>query len=418
MMRFLQDRKKLVRLLLTLAVLAVIGPYCYVNTRPTQITVIVRDSETGAFLPDTLIQVQNANGQELISFVTDENGYAGVKRLEPGSNYRVLAQRIDYVPAIKFDVALELHQTTEVRIPLRRQAGGRLYVGLDRAYIASFDTASNLVVSFDTGPDGMRTWPVRFCAAHPRFPWIYASARYISYMLEPNKMDAVAELSLPGSVLGWRMTASSDRLLALVRDRPTDQLVIIDPELGREVTRVLPDAEQRLPEKLEEVYVLDHYLAIRQDATWQLHDLRPLLADALPDFRFSWAALSADMRTLYCGHADQSQLYALDVGTWTIKAVAEVGKGMVAATTSLESDQLYLVNQALGLLLVLDADTLQLILNVPVGKGPLALALDPAGKRLYIANHESRNVSIMDVATNRVFETLDVGLRPFSIAVR
>jgi YVTN family beta-propeller protein len=421
-MRFLQERKRLIQAILIVLVLAVVLPYCYINTRPTQIMVTVRDRETGAFLGDTVVSVQNNNGQEIISFITDEQGQAGVKRLQPSPNYRLLARHIDYVPAVKRNVPLELHKTTDALMLLRPKPGGRLFVGLDRAYVATVDRASNLFISFEKGPEIMRNWPVRFAVAHPTSPWLFASSRYISFMLEPLHMDVVAELTLAGNVLDWQLVDDGKTLLALVRNRAQDQVAMVDTEFGAEKGYIGLLSSEEAPiasEISDETYVLGGaFLVSYAGAASTMYRLEDLIKDLPEDFRFSWAVPSSDRSDLYLGGSNEARLMQVNTASWTVRQDIELGPGIVDGTTLPDGSRIYLVNRDLGLVTVLNRDTLGLEANIPVGKEPIAIVSDPAGERIYIANQGARTISVLDVATGAVIETIDVGLRPFSLATR
>ena len=418
----LSDRqKRILTILAALIALALLVPWLYRITRPTQIAVIVRDSETSEFLGDVVVEVQNRNGQTIIQFVTKADGTAAVKRLPPDTEYRVVARRIDYVPAVRLNVPLELHQTTEVRIPLRPKPGGRLYVGLDQAYLASIDTASLLLEAYKRGPEGMRRWPARYLDVSPEHPWLYASARYVSYMLDPATMSAIAELTLPGNVIGLQLTPDGRHLLAALSAQGGMEVTVMDASTGAfeasvQVQPLLP-AMDLLGQGPALLFVGDVLVAKTSDA-WSAYALDEMLGPTAFGIDLRWQVISPDGEFLYVGQPAQDELVKVSLRTLRVEARWFVGPDIVAAAVHPYNQELYLVNGRLGLLIVLDTGSGEVQAQVPVGRGPVALVVDALGERVYVANGDSTDISVMDVATRTIIDRVELWRRPFALAVR
>jgi len=423
LVRILQDRRRTLRTVLTLIVLIVSLTLCYIVTRPTELQVIVRDAETGVFLSGALVEVRNANGQKIVEAVTGEDGEAEVRRLIPGTEYRVLARQIDHVPAERRNVSVKLHKITTVRMPLRPQPGGRLYVGANRAYIAVIDTASYRFVAFGQGPEEMKEEPIRAIVPHPYQSWLYASTGDESYLLDATSMEPIAELGVSGEkVAGLTLSHDGSHLLALVESWE-GRLAVMDPRSA--VVRlyiglppeVWPEKGSILTGESAELYVASNVLG--EDYWLRILDIRAGEVHSVPvRFPAKWAALSADGTHLIVGSPDDERLVTVDRYLWEVDRVADIGLGISALAMNPERKELYLVNQQLGLLIVLDAETLETIANVPVGQRPVAVAVDSRGERVYVANAGSKDVSVMDVETRQIIWTVDIGLEIFSLAVR
>ena len=422
-MRRSDRRKRAVTIVVVLAALAVVLPFCYVNTRPTEIMLTVSDAETGERLGDAVVEIQNSNGQVILDFVTKADGTAGVKRMPIDEvGYRIEVRRLDYVPAARRNVALMLHKTTDVWIPLRPRPGGRLFVGVDDAYVAVVDTASLLFASYKRGPEGLRSWPIRQLAVHPDQPWLYLSARYASYILEPSRLDAIAELGLPGSVDGLVMTRDGRYLLASLRRQGQQGVAVIDAGTGFEEeyleAAALPLDSATLALPGVDRYVVGDLLMVDRPSgrmAYSLPDLHRVMG--IP-FAPRWNVLSSDQSRLYLGGPDSPTALALDVATWAIVHSLPVGNDISGAAIHPDGSELYLANERLGLLMVLAVETGETLAQLPVGRLPIQVAVDSLGQRVYVANVGSQSVSVMDVATRRIIRTIDLGMRPHSMAVR
>ena len=423
MPRLSNKQKRTLAIIVALGALAILLPLCYRVTRPTEISIIVRDGETGEFLGDAVVEIQNSNGQKILDFVTRDDGTAGVKRLPIDDvGYRLEVRRLDYVPAVKRNVALSLHKTTQVRIPLRPKPGGRLYIGAEQAHVAVVDTASHLFAVYKRGPKGLRNWPVRHLVVHPEQPWVYLSARYVSYILEPTRLDAIAELSLPGAVAGLAMTRDGAELLTAVRRQGQQGVAVVDAGTGFEeaylVVAPLPADWASISSSVASRYVVADLLVVETASGRMVYSLSDLVRQLGTPFEPQWYVLSPDQASLYAGSPISPAVIVVDVATRTILDSLEVGEDISAAAMRPDGSEIYLTNEELGLLMVVASDTGETLSQIPLGKGPVEVVVDPAGERAYIANAGSKDVSVMDIETRRIIRTIDLGLLPFSLAVR
>ncbi len=415
-------RLRILKVLIAIALAAFALTYCYINTRSTQLTVLVRDAETGAWLADALVEVQNSNGQTLYELKTDENGMAGVKRLDPVRGYRVLVRHVDYVPALGTDLEVRLHKTTEVRVPLRPLPGGRVYVGMDGNRIAVIDTASFLLVTVGEGPADLRDWPIGHLAAHPE--GLYIAARSRSYLLDAAELDELQGWTLSGTVEGLAATQEGARLLMHLAGRSPDRLVIATAgSEGMRSAEIAPlpesaqDAAQALSDK--RLHVVGGLLVAEgadgEALAYAISDL-VRLASGVHDV--TWATLSPDQRLLYVGNPAFGGLAVLRPDSPGEVQLVELGEGLSACAVSPDGRELYLTNAALGTLLVLDAQTLERVAVVPVGRAPGLVAADAAGERVYVANLGSWSITVVDAAGRQVIETILIGGEPAALLVR
>lgn len=411
-------------ILLGLILTALALTFCYVNTRTTQITVEVRDADTGAALEGALVEVQNNNGQTLFELHTDEFGVAGVKRLDPAKGYRVLVRKVDYIPALGTDLEVRLHKTTEVRVPLRPKPGGRLYVGAEQNQIAMVDTASYLLASLSRGPEALRQGAIRHLVAPPELPQLYVAARSATYLLDAARLEPLQGWSVTGSVEGLGLSQDGARLFAHVTARPRPRLTVIDPQTGDmrsldidPLPELAPDAALALRDKRLSVV---GGLLVAEDAEGQVsvYWIADVARRAGAAYEPTWAALSADQSLLYVGGPEMGGVAALQLETQAPAQLAELGQGLSAIAVNPNGREIYLANRTLGTLLVLDAQTLESLAVVPAGRAPEMVAVDAEGARVYVGNTDSQNVTIVDVASRRVIQTVEIGAQPYALVVR
>jgi YVTN family beta-propeller protein len=394
----------------------------YRISRPTQITVMVGDAESGAPLGDAYVEIQNSNGQALLDMVTLDDGTAGVKRLAPDElGYRVLARHIDYVPAVRRNVPLRLHETTEVYLPLRFKPGGRLYVGVDKAYVAVIDTASMLIERYRRGPEELRQWPIRSIQVDPNRPWIYASARYVGYMLEPAGMQGVAEIGLRDASDGFKLTDDGGHLLISIRNRR--QIDIFDASTGADLGYVdfapLPDDPRGLIPQGASAHVVGPSLVIQlPDSGFTAYSLDDLFVQAGVPTSWRWALLSADATKLYVGGDALGQVLRIDTETLAVEDRYVASPDLVTAALNPSGTELYVADIRFGSIAILDAGSFEVLGRIPVGRGPVAAIVSPDGQRLYVANGDSQDITAIDLASRSVIETIYLGERPYSLAVR
>jgi len=424
MIRPARIRTKWPWILLGLIVTALALTFCYVNTRTTQITVMVRDADTGAALEGALVEIQNSNGQTLFELHTDEYGVAGVKRRDPARGYRVLVRKVDYVPALGADLEVRLHKTTEVRVPLRSKAGGRLYVGAEQNQIAVIDTASYLLASLSRGPEALRQGAIRHLAAPSELSQLYIAARSAIYLLDTAELKPLQGWSVTGSVEGLGLSQDGARLFVHVTTRPRPRLTVLDPQTG-DLQSLDIDA---LPEQAQDTALTlrDKRLSVvggllvaeGGDGQVSAYWITDVARRAGAAYEPAWAALSADQSVLYVGGAEMRGVAALELETQTLAQRAELGEGLSAIAVHPNGKEIYLTNRALGTLLVLDARTLESLAVVPTGRAPDMVVLDAEGSRIYVGNTDSQSVTIVDVASRRVIQTVEVGARPYGLVVR
>ncbi len=410
---------RILKWVLSIALLALFLYFAYTITRPTLLEFVVYDAKTGAVLPDTVIEVQNANGQKIVQLVTDQKGWAGVKRLIPGTGYRALARHIDYVQAERRGVEVKLHKTVSVKMPLRSKSGGRLYVGMQRAYVAVIDTASYLFVSLKKGPEELGESSIQEILVHPERPWLYISARiYRSYMLGEPSLELMAKLPVSGAARNLFLSQDGKSLWATVSNGGTG-LAVLDAYSATVTSLVKvpfasPNVRVLFPNKSQEAFVLDG-----SSSVWTMDILTGNRLARVPlRFRPTWAIFSPDETQLYVGSPDNEQMIRLDTRQRQLARPISVGQGVSAIAVHPAGKQLYLANSSMGLLLILDATTLETVAYVPVGRRPIAIVVDPQGERVYVANADSQDISVMDVQSRQIVETIRLELAPLCMAVR
>lgn len=416
--RFVWDYRKIVKIALITIAVAVVVYFAYTLTRPTLLQFFVLDASTGQVLPDTMIEVQNDNGQTIVSLITDERGWAGVKRLLPGGGYRALARHVDYVQAERRGIEVRLHRTVSIRLPLRPRPGGRLYLAARGGYLGIIDTASFLSVGLKKVSDRLSSLPISDLALHPQQPWLYVAAGQSAYRLDATTLELQGESRLGGNILKLQWSADGQQVKAFVGGRGT-RLVTLDASTGDVQASVqTPDVSASasiffLPD--DEAYVVDGenaYVGILDTVTGRL--LRRL---SVP-FRPGWSVASADGQWLYMGDSRSEQLIKLDVRARRLVELMQIGSGWTSIALNSVAQQLYLANASLGLLLVMDAETLSTLATLPVGRQPVAIVADGAGERVYVANAESRTISVLDVKSRQIIETVALELAPLKLAIR
>jgi len=405
-------------MLITIAV-AVVVYFAYTLTRPTLLQFLVFDANGGQVLPDTVIEVQNDNGQMIVSLITDERGWAGVKRLPPGSGYRAFARHVDYVQAERRGIEVRLHRTVSVQLPLRPKPGGRLYFATQGGYLGIIDTASFLSVGLKKAPDRLGSLPISDLALHPQQPWLYVAAGPLAYRMDATTLEPLGDMRAGGNILKLQLSADAERLLAFVGGREA-QVVAFDAVTG-EVQSSLPTPAVSasvagiffLPNGTAYVVDIENaYAGILDLTTGKLMHRRTL------PFRSGWSAVSADGQWLYVGSESSDQLVKLDLPGLESAQQMQIGSGWTSIALNPAAQQLYLANASLGLLLVVDVETLTTLATLPVGRQPVAIVADSAGERVYVANAESRTISVLDVKSRRVIETVALELAPLKLAVR
>ncbi len=416
--RIVWDYRKIIIIVLITIAVAVVVYFAYTLTRPTLLQFFAFDADTGQVLPDTVIEVQNDNGQMIVRLITDERGWAGVKRLSPGSGYRAFARHVDYVQAERRGLEVRLHRTVSVQLPLRSRPGGRLYVGTQSAYVGIIDTASFLSVGLKRVSESSGSLPISDLILHAEQPWLYVAAGQSAYRLDATTLELQGESRLGGNILKLQWSADGQQVKAFVGGRGT-RLVTLDASTGDVQASVqTPDVSASasiffLPD--DEAYVVDGenaYVGILDTVTGRL--LRRL---SVP-FRPGWSVPSADGQWLYMGDSRSDQLIKLDVRARRLAQQAQIGSGWTSIALNPVTQQLYLANASLGLLLMMDAETLSTLATLPVGRQPMAMVADAAGERVYVANAESRTISVLDVKTRQIIETVGLELSPLRLAMR
>jgi YVTN family beta-propeller protein len=420
----IQRYQRAIKWILVLSVIAAFGYFAYTVTRPTLLEFYVYDSESGAPLADAVVEVQNANGQKIVELVTDNRGWAGVKRLIPGGGYRALAKHLDYVLTERRGLVVKLHKTVSVKMPLQAKPGGRLYVGMQNSYLAVIDTASYLFASFKKGPAELGESQIQQILAHPERPWIYVLARNRALALRDSTLDMAAALRTSGSVNSLALSGDGKQIVAAVFDSGV-KLLLLDAFSGTLQSSVSVPFASRTARMLfapqsQVAYLFDvgsgGGVASAQLLAMDLKANQPARISIRA--RASWAALSPDESLLLLGSPESDQLIRVDARQRQLIGSTRIGTGISAIAFSRDGQRIYLANETLGMLTILDAKSFELLAQAPVGRRPVAIVTDAQDERVYVANADSQNISVVDVKTRQVIETISLEVTPVCLAMR
>jgi DNA-binding beta-propeller fold protein YncE len=404
---------------------------------PTVLAVRVIDAETGAPLAGAQVGAGPRNGLPLPVLLTDNVGIARFENAPPDPAYSIQVQKVGYDLASGQNIAVAEGRDTEIGVPLTPHAGGRLFVGLDRARVAQIDTSSLLTMQTIVLP-GAPEAPVRHLRVHPGGDFLYAVAGAQGYILDGETGALLGRLEIDGTIESLDLSADGQYLLVSnVRDDYASgilspvHLLTLDARTGELVAdTLLADASPATEVAWWPAGTNLEVLAAGSRAVRALaaRSWGPLSLERVPvrsTLSHNGAVLSADEQylfTWFTGYAPEKgemvdMLAMICTGDGTMMH-EEFPAGITALAASPTNQELYVLNGRMGTLTILDLSGARPQTLISVGKNPEALSLSRDGTWAYVANRESQTISSVHLPSSSVVLTVPLPGEPLSLAVR